>query len=489
MLGSSSKINLSGNSQTISGAFTSASGSAIASTIHSSTSVDKLTVSGAASLNSNTKLSLTISGITPGSSYTIIDGGSGSSINAITNSNINVNGSGTNRFGKYIFKTAVSGNDLLLNSSLASITSSNGNRGAVYDNITNANAGSGGGLYTMQEYIFGDASDEAKNAALDSAMPQVDNASNRSIFNSANTSFDLSSNRMQSLYSAGSGIASGDEVIEKHRNFWIQAFGSNVNQGNTSTSEGYKSDIRGFAFGTDKEISNESLIGISGSYSNSSVKSRSALKQTRINSYQINGYSGYHYKNYFINALAGFVWNEYESNRYIPVTTSTASAKYHGQTYIARAEAGMMQKLKKGFILTPTATITAAHNRVDDFSEDGAGTLNLSVRNKSTDFFEGRAGIALKKNFYVSNYAVVPEIFASYGYDFAGSKQRTNSNFVGQTSNFNSSASNIARGSFKSGISTKIYGNETLSFNLDYVFEMRQNYHANSAALKSSYKF
>ena len=487
MIGSSSKINLSGYSHSINGNFTTASGSTIAATIHSSSVMDKLTVSGAATINSGTKLALSIDGVTPGSSYVLIDGGSGSSISAISNSNITINGDATNRFGRYIFSTLVSGSDLLLSSSVAATLNATGNRGGIYNNITNADVSSGA-LFAMQEYIFGDASDGSKNAALDSVLPEVDNAANRSILNSANISFDLASTRMQSLYST-SGIASGDEAMNKNRSFWVQAFGSNVSQGRTSLSEGYKSDIRGLAFGVDKEISDNSLLGISGSYSNSFVKSRSALKTTSINSYQINAYGGYHVEDYFINGLAGFVWNDYDSSRYIPVVAGRAAANYHGQTYIARAEAGMMQQLQDGFIFTPLATVTMAHNKADDYSESGAGTLSLAVRNKSANFFETRGGIALKKIFKLSDYVVVPEIFASYGYDFAASKQRTSSNFVGQTSTFDASASNIARGSFKSGISTKIYSQDALSFNLDYVYEKRLDYHANSAALKAAYKF
>ena len=59
---------------------------------------------------------------------------------------------------------------------------------------------SSGALYTMQQYVNGSASDEAKSAALKSTLPQIDNSNNRVIFNVGAASFDIASNRLQSLY-------------------------------------------------------------------------------------------------------------------------------------------------------------------------------------------------------------------------------------------------------------------------------------------------
>ncbi len=89
----------------------------------------------------------------------------------------------------------------------------------------------------------------------------------------------------------------------------------------------------------------------------------------------------------------------------------------------------------------------------------------------------------------MSDYVIVPEILTSYGYDFAGSKQRTSSNFIGQTNTFDSTAANIARGSLKMGIGAKIYSEEDLSFNTNLISERRNNYLANSLVLKGTYIF
>ncbi len=509
MIGSSSKINFGGYSQTIDGSFTTASGSTLSSTIHSTSSLDSLTVSGVAILDSNTKLALTVGAVTPGTRYILMTAGDGSTLNTISNSNIDVDGSGHNKAGRYIFSTSLEGNSLILNATLASFNAASSNGSDAYNAIANANTSSGT-LYALQNYIYGDASDSAKNAALDSAMPQVDNSSNRVIFNDSSASFDLISNRLTALRNSSdiSAMQASADLKPKnpfHRfdvdpnNFatkpdyknsiWSQAFGSNISQGNNSVASGYNANLRGIAFGFDRKIEKNLFLGISGSYANSNVKSHNQLKKVAINSYQLNFYSGHYFDKFYINNLAGFVWNEYNTSRAIPVASSVALAQYSGQTYLVRSEAGKNFKLPQDYVLTPTFMVTAAHNVIDNYRENNAGTLNLNVKTSSSNFFETRGGIALKNSFQFNDVKIDPTIFASYGYDFAAAKQKTTSNFVGQSSTFDSTSANLSQGSFKSGLITRIYQQSAMAFDLNYTFEKRINYRANSVGLKAIWWF
>lgn len=504
MLGSSSKLDLRNNSHTINGNFTTASGSRIYSTIHSLTSLDRLIISGAATINSNTKLSLAVGAITPGSSYVIISGGSGSSLSAIANSNIDVDNSGKNRSGRYIFSTSVSGNDLILSSTPLALTTNNNNQSTAYEAIINPSTG--GALSRLQDYIFdATVSDAAKNEAINSALPQIDNSNNRIVFNAANASFDLTSSRLAELRNSRDNIKINYNFQQKNplnrfdfnpdklfadkddynNSIWSKVFASNIKHGNSSLAEGYNANVRGLAFGFDRKIEKDFYLGISASYANSDTKSRNKLKKTSIDSYQINIYSGHDFEKYFINNLIGFVWNNYKSSRAISAAASIASAEYSGQNYIARIEGGGNFKLAKNYILTPSATITAAHNTVENYSEKHAETLNLQVRTASSNFFETRFGANLKKDFSFKNIDINPEVFASYGYDFAGAKQRTSSNFIGQSITFDSTSNNLASASFKTGFATTIQK----ILHLNYTHEKRINYQANSLELKVVYKF
>lgn len=477
-------INVSG-AATIDGDLTTVSGSTISTTVNSSSSIDTLTVSGAAVIASGTKLSLTVSDAAVGSSYTVVDGGSGSSINAIDSANISVNG-GNNRYGNYIFRTAVSGNDLLLTTSLVYLNTTNGNRSAVYNSLVNANAGSSGGLYAMQNYIYGDSSDSAKNSALDTLMSQVDNSSNRIVFNNLDASANVVANRLNNLRGNRSGVSSGDAALEK--SVWAEAFGSKTNQQNTD-SDGYKADSGGFAIGADKKIDKELTVGIAGIYSGSAIKANLGNKKTSISSYQVNLYSGHNFEQFFINNVAGVALNQYSSSRTISVSNSIAQANYSGASYVLRSEFGTNRKIQNDFLLTPSLMITAARNTVDNYDESGAGSLNLHVKNNSTNFLEGRVGTSLSKNYHQFSGVLTPSLSASYGYDFIGKSQKTTANFIGQNSTFSSNASKIAQGSLKLGAGLKFYSQDGLTLSTDYVFEQRTKYKSNTGFVRAKYNF
>lgn len=521
MLGSSSKINLSEHSHTIDGNFTTASGSRLYSTIHSATAIDHLNITGGAILDANTKLSLAVGRVMPGESYTLIFGGEGSALSAITASNIDVDGRGINRVGRYIFTTEVSGNDLILNTSLVPLlTPPNRNQSDIYNSIINVDAANGGELYEMQEYLYGTASDSAKNEALNSVLPQIDNASNTVIFNNASSVLNLSSSRLLNLYNldAAPNVQTSYNFYQENpfnkfdmnpyslfepassyyneyyttnysNSIWSQIFGSHINQGSNSIADGYNANTRGIVFGFDTKVNKNLYIGISGSYANSHIKSHNLLKKNDIDSYQVNLYSGLDLEQYFMNGLIGFSQNEYESERIIPVTGNVAQAQYSGQNYIARMEVGSNLKLPYHYMITPLATVTAACNSIEDYSENGAGSLSLYTTASEAELFETRAGIILKNSFTLNNITIHPEILASYGYDFAASQQRNTSHFIGQNTNFDTVSNNPSRASFKTGFGGRIFEKEAFIFDLNYIFEKRPNYSANSAGLKVTYRF
>lgn len=492
-----SALNLGSASHQVSGNFTTNSGSAIALDILGKTTSGNLEVAGQAFLNANTILSVTVLGATVKDQvYEIISASDGSSLNAISKENIIV----TSAIGSYSFSTFIDGNKLMLKVDSSPTPPFSGNIGnnqnqrTAYESLINNSRQANGALASLMQFLNSTAAIEAKNAAINSIIPQVDNSPNRIVFDNVSSSLNMIGNRLNSLRGTSlasgeeaEGVASGDEGNKK--NVWIQHFASKIDQGNTSASPGYKANSMGVAFGGDHEIATDLTLGISGSYAGSSTKSRDGLKHTSINTYQANIYSGYNTDKYFLNSMIGFAWNEYKGKRSIPLFGLTASSKYSGKSYMARIEGGSMEKLPNHFILTPIATLTMAYNQLGEYTEEGAGALNLHVKNDSTSFFETRLGFKLNRKFLAGNIVINPEFSSSYGYDFAGSKQKTINSFVGQQATFDSSSARIAQGSFKTGAGLGIYMTESTQLNMNYDYEYRRNYQANVGSLKLKHSF
>ena len=478
-------LRLYANENTVSGNLTIASGNTLLTTIATPTTAGSIVAAGTASVSSNTilKLSLSAGATRRGSTYTIVSGSDGSTINKIEKENIRINDISTNVFSGLKFSTSVSGNDLILSVSGAAPLGSNNNQRNLYNHITGLTSASGN-LLTIKNLIDAGENEGTVSKALESVNSQVDNSSNRVSFNNTSESLNLASERLDLLR----GVSSGDDASKK--SIWGQTFGSKIHQGNNSVSQGYQASSYGFAFGFDHEVSEDVISGLSLSYVNSDINSIDKLKKTQIDTYQINLYGSKNFENYFLNAMAGFAFNNYASRRNIETVNALASAKYSGETYIAKIEAGSNYKVANDFILTPTFAVTAARNSVNSYEEGGAGTLNLAVKNNDTNFFETRIGSAISKNFKISQTKKIrPNLSLSYGYDFAGSKQRTNSRFVGQSSSFASSSANMPQGSLRIGGGLQVFYMNSFSLDVGYDFDHRVNYNAHSGSLKAKYEF
>lgn len=483
-------FNLGDQAHRVFGSFTTLAGDSISLIVKSTTSAATIVVDDEVNIAAGTKLNVTLESTDiAGSNYTVISGGTGSDINYVSEADLNVDNSGTNRSGNLVFRTYLSGDSLILSAVEKSDTlATMSGEPEAYHAINNYVEATGT-LAKMQAYLDSSSiSDADKSTAIKSITPQTDNSTNRIIFNSSNASLNITSDRLGSLRTESSGFSSGDETISK--NIWIQQFGSIATQGNVSGSEGYHSKSLGVAIGADKEIFQDFILGFSGSYSKSGTKSKSALQETGIDLYQGSIYSGYRINDtYFINSMLGMSWNEYASSRMMPAASSIAYSNYSGQNYFGRIEAGSDHILHNAFMITPKITLTAAHSRTEDYTEEGANTLNLNVKTNSNNFFEARFGTALTYKILTKFGIFAPNISVSYGYDFARSKQITNSSFIGQTTSFQSNAPKVEQGSWNLGIGLDIYKINALTLTADYNYDYRKHYHGHLGFLKAKYNF
>lgn len=512
------------------GALTINSGSNLALTIPNNLSTI-ISLTGAATLASNVTLNATITtGVASGTSITLLDASSSSTINQITDSNININGSGDNAYGVNVFSTLVSGDKLLLVASAPTApTLSDSKNQSAYNSIFSA-ATATGNLNSVQTYLSSSSnSNSQKEEVIKSTTNQVDNSTNRLTFNNIATTSQIISARLESVrtdnfvtsitdmsfandlfnQSSTSPLAAlnplhdnnikssyplfltlkGDDAISKS-SVWVQTFGSKTAQKNTSDGDGYNANSGGVVIGMDRKISKNFILGLNSGYSKSNIKATNSNKSTSIESYQAGIYTGYDAKSYFFNTSLGFSINNYNSDRYISLVNANAKANYSGASYTARTEVGSNYHFPHDVLFTPSFAVTAARNTINTYDEDGAGTLNLHVKTDSTNFFEGRIGgelstlITTKKGTQMR-----PLFFTSYGYDFAKNKQKSTSNFIGQTSSFASTGSKIAQGSLKIGSGISFYTKEDVTFSLNYAFEHRSDYASHSGWARMGWNF
>lgn len=350
---------------------------------------------------------------------------------------------------------------------MSQITNLSGNLAIIQNILTNNNI-----------------SNSAKEEVLKSILPQVDNGINRNSFNLINASVNIITGRIDTLRN---GLASGDEAL--HKRGWGEVFGNATSQKSSASNNGFDLNTQGFSIGGDTEISRDNYIGASGSYADSNIKARGVTKSIQAKTYQFNVYGAQNFKHFFLDGVAGFAWSDYNSNRAIASINGNARANYSGQAYISKIRAGSVIDLPASFTFAPELVITAAHNRIDSYTESGAENLNLQVKNSTANFFETRAGFTLSHRSTLMKNTVIPQFRLSYGHDFAGARQHATANFVGQSTTFQSSGDAIVRGSTKIGVGLKVYNSDTTTVSADYDVELKSGYRADAGVLRFTYGF
>jgi outer membrane autotransporter protein len=314
-------INVGSKSQTIDGDFTLNSGDELATTLKSG-GVGNLTVSGSATIDSNSKLAITTSSsqgyISDGTQYSLVSAGSSSSISSISDSNISVNGASSNIYGLLKFSTAATSDSLVLNIDRLSATeiTSNTNAQNIYQTITDIGSSSSGKLLEFQEYL--DSSGLTGNAitsALNQLAPQSSKAALATTNNVVSNSIKITESRLEKTRHSNA-----PKVLKN--GFWAQGFGGSALQKEIANDAGYKANSAGLSFGVDKEISDSVWVGTAFSLAKSGVKLLDSSKQNLIDTYQINFYRSENFGKYFFDSVAGLAWNHFDSNRAITKSTT-----------------------------------------------------------------------------------------------------------------------------------------------------------------------
>ena len=416
--------------------------------------------------------------------FVIVQGGENSQIatikteNLASNDRINEGQLTSNRYKSLIASAFVENNQLILTfSDQKYLITSNKSQQNIYDAIY-ASSSSNGDLYNLQQFLDSYNSDASKQSALISTMPQSDNAIHRVAFDNNAQIANIISQHLNNFDS------------KNNKNLWIEILNNNAKQENKSESAGYKNNSFGLIIGLDKEIKDNVLAGVSIGFIQSRINSNDNLKNNDIQSFQGNIYSKFNLEKFFINSNLGFSFNEYETERSIPLTQKRATSAHSGQTYFAQAQLGLNYQLKNDYVTTPFLSLSAARNSVDSYRENNADELNLRVKEKTANLLELRLGGELKKD-YLTNFGftISPKISLSIGHDFIGDEQKTISNFAGENFSFKTNGSKVAQDSVRGVIGVNIFQLNKMNFDANYLFEKRSGYTVNAAQLKASYNF
>jgi len=463
----------------------------IATTANSGTAFGKITSTGAATLGGSGTVAVTVGGYIPnGASLVVIDGTGGTAISgglSVTSTSPNVT----------FAANSAAAADLTLTATRTTTATTSTNSTAVATAINSAGTPTGD-FATALGAIDALTTSAAVDAAYKTMDPVVNAGANAASFDQVSQSLGTVTEHLSDIRSgtAGqAGVSTGDEW--KDAGWWVKGFGTHADQGTRSGINGYKANMWGTAVGTDGLVTDNTRIGLAGSYASTSVDNKGEAGGTDIDSYQGTVYVSYDDPSpWYADGAFSFTWNSYDGTRNILIGSAvsrTAKSSPDGQQYTGLLDIGYVWKnmdMEKGqeWDITPMAGFTYSHLNIDRYTETGAGDLNLAVSSQGYDLAQSSLGVKLSRPYKNSSGTYVPEIHGNWLYDFVGDKVATTAKFTGGGSSFDTRGAAPAQSSFDVGAGLTLYeGN--MSVSLVYDFEIKSKYTSHTGQAVLRYKF
>jgi outer membrane autotransporter protein len=307
----------------------------------------------------------------------------------------------------------------------------------------------------------------------------------------------VGSSRMASLRNGnayasthGAGFNAGN--TSQNSSMWMKPFASFGDQGERKSIAGYDADTYGLAIGADSRLNAHSVVGLSFSYADTDVDGRGAGRShSDISSYQITAYGDYTEKDYYVEALVGYAYNDMDTARDITATAAKAKGETESNQFMVSVNAGMPKQVTPGTYFTPTVGLNITHVINQAYTETGAGSLNLRVTPEDITIAKATLGGRLHTSVKNSEGTFTPEVRAKLLYDMAGDDGSSSNTFTGGGAAFSVQGLDVVEfaTSVGAGLAYTPAFDTGMSLSVNYDAELKENFTGHSANFTLKYAF
>lgn len=269
-----------------------------------------------------------------------------------------------------------------------------------------------------------------------------------------------------------------------HNGMWGQAFGSDLQQDERSSVDGYDAKIYGALAGLDSWVMPNVRIGAAVGYARSTIDGdgATALNSTDIDSYLAMAYGAFKGAGYYVSGRAAYTWHDYDTTRYLtgPVQ-DVANSSHDGDQVTVAGEVGLPMRMAFATV-TPVASLT--YNRLDQdgYEETSAAGMALSVGGQATNSLQ--SGLGVKALIPIARDTLL-EGRAMWLHEFDDTNQQVTAAFEGGGA-FAAAGPDVGRDTASIGAGLLAYTVPGVSFQLNYDALLRNDFvgHAGSGKLR-----
>jgi outer membrane lipase/esterase len=225
--------------------------------------------------------------------------------------------------------------------------------------------------------------------------------------------------------------------LDERWGFFVKGNAVYGDQKDTPERTGYDFTNMGITMGSDYHFTKNFILGLMLGLNASRANVDSIGSKVKMDGYTFGAYGTWYKSSFYIDSSISYGLTKYDNTRRIvfPGLDRTANSSPHGSQFTTYAGAGYDLR-KNNWILTPKLSLQYIKLNIDSYTESNAGALNLDVDKQNTESLQGNIGASVSYVWQTDKAVIMPNIRASYGYEFSRNTQYVVSRLVQGSSPF-----------------------------------------------------
>ncbi|MCK4509913.1 MAG: autotransporter domain-containing protein, partial [Desulfuromonadales bacterium] len=269
-----------------------------------------------------------------------------------------------------------------------------------------------------------------------------------------------------------------DKDVHKTNGMWVVATGVRGDQDSDDDFDGFDYYSYGVTAGLDTMLNSNALVGMSLGYFQADLDVDDNQGSGDFDTLSASIYGSYFTDRFYLDGVLSYGQHDYDNHRKYEVFSAPRQvhSDHDGTSWSIYGESGYSVNWEE-WIVQPFAALHYVYLDEDGFEESGAGALSLIVKSRSTESLVSDLGARLLRGFETSSGLVMPELSASWNYNFGIDDRMLSSSFAGYPgAEFSIKGREEEESGLILGAGLNFLGKSGVSSSLKYREEFRDGY-------------
>ncbi len=317
---------------------------------------------------------------------------------------------------------------------------------------------------------------------LDAISPEEAPMMQQAAIETSNQIFDVVGARLANrtpmmMKSWRRGMSSGDEFFDSGA-AWVQGMGNKSELKANDDHSGFESTTTGVAMGFEKQVTENTRVGVGYAYSQTEVESD--IRDIDVDTHTAIGYAEYKRNKIFLNAIAAYGWSDYKED------SAAASAKYVVESMGLQAMAGYYGLTTGVMRFIPEVGMRYVHIKQHDYDN----SIGVKYDDSSSDVVTGIIGARISAIGGNGNgLKIIPEARLALTYDIENPDGNEALVTLPNGSSYVVQGKAMDRLGFEFGAGITAEINDNVDLSVNYEGKFRKDYTDHTGIIKGKYKF